>query len=89
MGMNLSELWETVKDTGTWRAVVYGVAESDMTWWLNNKKWMNRSFDPYNPLSVIGGHYFRDKKNQLHSESSLLQVTQKGSKSVLQSISQL
>ena len=89
MGMNLSELWETVKDTGTWCAVVYGVAESDMTWWLNNKKWMNRSFDPYNPLSLIGGHYFRDKKNQLHSESSLLQVTQKGSKSVLQSISQL
>ena len=50
---------------------------------------MNESFDPYNPLSLIGGHYFRDKKNKLHSESILLKVTQKGPKSVLQSISQL
>ena len=31
MGMNLSKLWETVKDRVTWRAAVHGVAESDMT----------------------------------------------------------
>ena len=35
--MNLSKLREIVKDTEAWRAVVRGVAESDMTWQLNNK----------------------------------------------------
>ena len=28
MDMNLSKLWEIVKDTGTWHAAVHGIAES-------------------------------------------------------------
>ena len=31
MDMNLSKLWETVKDREAWRVAVHGVRQSDMT----------------------------------------------------------
>ena len=39
MGMNLSKLWETVKDRETWRAAVHGVAKSDKTEGLDWTEW--------------------------------------------------
>ena len=39
MDMNLSKLWEIVKDRETWCAEVHGVTESDMTEQLHNSRW--------------------------------------------------
>ena len=37
MDINLSKLWETVKNREVWHAVVHGVTESDKSWQLNKK----------------------------------------------------
>ena len=36
MNMNLGKLWEMVRDREAWRAVVYGVTESDISGRLYN-----------------------------------------------------
>ena len=36
MGLNLSNLWEMVKDREAWHAAVRGDAELDMGEWLDN-----------------------------------------------------
>ena len=55
MDMNLSKLWETVKDREVWHAVVYEVAELDMTERLHNKTVMSSSLVlksfTYNPVT--------------------------------------
>ena len=36
LDMNLSKLWEIVKDREAWHDEIYGITESDMTERLNN-----------------------------------------------------
>ena len=47
MDMNLGKFWEMVRDREAWRAAVPGVAESDMTGWLNNTNMKLKCRDLY------------------------------------------
>ena len=40
MDMGLGRLQELVMDREAWRAVIHGVAESDMAEWLNWTEWL-------------------------------------------------
>ena len=44
MDLNSGKLREMVRDRETWCAAVHGVAKSQMTWRLNNKKWRNSAY---------------------------------------------
>ena len=55
--MNLSKLWETVKDEDTWPAAVYGVTKPDTIQRLNNKKPLTTKLANY---LLVGAPLFLD-----------------------------
>ena len=67
MEMNLSQLQETVEDRRAWRAIVHGVAESDMTERLNNN--LNRNHKLYNNGFQNTEHQHQEKAMAPHSST--------------------
>ena len=77
MDINLSKLWETVKDRGAWHATVYGVTESDMTWQLNNKR-LYQSIFLFLVPSLISSEYKLFIPNKEKVESSFVKSPTQG-----------
>ena len=40
MDINLSKLWEMVKDREAWHAAIHGVTKSEITEWLDNNSFL-------------------------------------------------
>ena len=55
MDMSLSKLWEIVEDRGGWCAAVHGVADLDMTEWLNNNITLNTHINIFKSEKVTVG----------------------------------
>ena len=52
MDMNLSKFWEIVQDTGTWHDAGQGIAELDITYWLNSAN--NMSMQSWEEVHRVG-----------------------------------
>ena len=46
MDMNLSKLWEIVKDRGAWHVTAHGVTESDTSWLNSNNNMQKNDIGP-------------------------------------------
>ena len=75
--MNLSKLWEMVKDTETWWAAVHGVAKN----WTRLSSWTDwkqkRCCNKLNKDFLNGPHFFKSEKEKLMTWAIVLMTWRK------------